>query len=144
MSLLTNLQDEMKAAMKAHDQARLDALRLMVSAIRYTQIDNPEMTDEQMTNVLVKEAKKRNEAILAYHQAGRTEQEAKEKYELSVIEAYLPKMMSEDELRNKVLSVKDKVLSQGNFGAAMKFVMGEVKGQADGAMVAKIVKEIYK
>ena len=144
MSLLTNLQDEMKAAMKAHDQARLDALRLMVSAIRYTQIDNPEMTDEQMVSVLVKEAKKRNEAIEAYHKAGRTEQEAKEKYELSVIEAYLPKMMSEDELRNKVLSVKDKVLSQGNFGAAMQFVMKELKGQADGAMVAKIVKEIYK
>lgn len=134
----------MKAAMKAHDQARLDALRLMVSAIRYTQIDNPEMTDEQMVSVLVKEAKKRNEAIEAYHKAGRTEQEAKEKYELSVIEAYLPKMMSEDELRNKVLSVKDKVLSQGNFGAAMQFVMKELKGQADGAMVAKIVKEIYK
>lgn len=141
----------MKAAMKAHDQARLDALRLMVSAIRYTQIDlprgkagTPEMTDEQMTNVLVKEAKKRNEAIEAYHNAGRTEQEEKERYELSVIEAYLPKMMSEDELRNKVLSVKEQVLSQGNFGAAMKFVMGEVKGQADGAMVAKIVKEIYK
>ena len=134
----------MKAAMKAHDQARLDALRLMVSAIRYVQIDTPDMTDEQMIAVLVKEAKKRNEAIEAYHKAGRTEQEAKEKYELSVIEAYLPKMMSEDELRNKVLSVKDKVLSQGNFGAAMKFVMGEVKGQADGAMVAKIVKEIYK
>lgn len=143
MSLLTNLQDEMKTAMKAHDQARLDALRLMVSAIRYVQIDSPDMNDEQMVSVLVKEAKKRNEAIEAYHNAGRAEQEAKERYELTVIEAYLPKMMSEEEVRTKVKEVIG-ANQFANFGMAMNGVMKAVGKGADGAMVSRIVKETYK
>jgi hypothetical protein len=143
MSLLTDLQDEMKAAMKAHDQRRLDALRLMVSAIRYVQIDTPDMTDEQMVNVLVKEGKKRNEAIEAYRNAGRTEQEEQEKYELSVIEGYLPKMMGEEELRVKVSEVMAANKFE-SFGAAMNAVMKTVGKSADGAMVAKLVREMYK
>lgn len=133
----------MKAAMKAHDQPRLDALRLMVSAIRYVQIDSPEMTDEQMTAVLIKEAKKRNEAIEAYHKAGRSEQEAKEKYELSVIEAYLPKMMGEEELRAKVTEVMGANKFE-SFGMAMNTVMKAVGKSADGAMVSRLVKELFQ
>jgi hypothetical protein len=133
----------MKSAMKAHDQRRLDALRLMVSAIRYVQIDLPDMTDEQMVSVLVKEAKKRNEAIEAYHKAGRTEQEEKEKYELSVIEVYLPKMMGEEELRGKVSQVLNNGVGSMNYGQVMQLVMKELKGQADGAMVSKMVKEMF-
>lgn len=143
MSLLITLQNEMKVAMKGRDQSRLDALRLMVSAIRYVEVDNPNLNDEQIVEVLKKEAKKRREAIEAYKEAGRQESVEKEQYELTLIESYLPKIMSEEEVREKVLSIKNQVLSMGNFGAAMQVVMKELKGQAEGGVVAKIVKELF-
>jgi uncharacterized protein YqeY len=142
MSVLNALQDEMKAAMKAHDQARLDALRLLVSAIKYFQVDNPNMTDEQVSQVLSKEAKKRREAIEAYKAAGRTESAEKEQFELSLIESYLPKMMSEDEVRAKVKEVIESG-SFDNFGTAMNGVMKVIGKDAEGGVVAKIVKELY-
>ena len=143
MSLLDTLQDEMKVAMKARDQSRLDALRLMVSAIRYVEVDSPNLSDEQMVEVMKKEAKKRREAIEAYKAAGRDESAQKEQYELTLIESYLPKTMSEDEVRNKVLSIKNQVLSTGNFGAGMQVAMKELKGQAEGGVISKIVKELF-
>lgn len=148
MSLLITLQDEMKVAMKARDQLRLDALRLIVSAIRYALVDlprgkagSPNLSDEQMVEVMKKEAKKRREAIEAYKGAGRDESAEKEQYELSLIESYLPKMMSEDEVREKVKRLLSNGVT-GNFGEVMKIVMKELKGQAEGGVVSKIVKEL--
>lgn len=143
MSLLSELQEQMKMAMKAHDQARLDALRLMVSAIKYAQVDNPEMGDEQMLAVLAKEAKKRREAILAYKEAGRAEQAKQEEYELNLIEDYLPKMMSEAEVRALVQQILEQA-KPTNFGMAMNVAMKAVGSGADGATVARIVKELFK
>lgn len=143
MSILTDLQDQMKTAMRSHDQARLDALRLMVSAIKYVVVDKPDLDDEGMVAVLSKEAKKRRESIVAYKAAGREEQAEQEQYELNLIEDYLPKMMSEDEVREKVKSVKEEVTSEMNFGEIMKLAMKAVSGQSDGATVSKIVKELF-
>jgi len=143
MSILTDLQDQMKTAMRSHDQARLDALRLMVSAIKYVVVDKPDLDDEGMVAVLSKEAKKRRESIVAYKAAGREEQAEQEQYELNLIEDYLPKMMSEDEVREKVKSVKGEVTSEMNFGEIMKLAMKAVSGQSDGATVSKIVKELF-
>lgn len=143
MGMLSALQEEMKTAMKARDQARLDALRLMISAIKYIEVDTPNLSDEQIILVLKKEAKKRREATLAYKAAGRDEQAKQEQYELALIEEYLPKAMTEEEVRRKVLSIKNQVLSTGSFGAAMGLAMKEVGKGAEGAMVAKIVKELF-
>lgn len=142
MSLLTTLQDEMKTAMKARDQARLNALRLMVSAIKYAIVDNPEMGDEQVIEVLKKEAKKRREAIEAYKSGGRVEQAEQEQYELTLIETYLPKMMSEEELGELVQGMMNDELRIMSYGQVMQVVMKELKGQAEGGIVAKIVKEL--
>lgn len=142
MSLLITLQDEMKIAMKARDQLRLDALRLMISAIRYVEVDSPNLSDEQIIEVLKKEAKKRREAILAYKGARRDELAQKEQYELTLIESYLPKMMGESEVRTRA-----KELLSGraidNMGLAIGMVMKELKGQAEGGVVSKIVKELF-
>jgi len=150
MTLLNTLQDEMKVAMKAHDQARLDALRLMVSAIRYVEVDLPAqagtpkiINDEQIIGVLTKEAKKRREAIEAYKDAGRLSAAEQEQYELTLIESYLPKKMSEDEVRVKVKEVLDSNKFD-NFGLAMNAVMKVVGKDAEGGTVAKIVKELFK
>jgi uncharacterized protein len=142
MTLLDTLQDEMKSAMKSRDQARLDALRFIVSAVRYFQVDNPNLTDEQITEVLKKEAKKRRESIVAYKAAGRDELLAKEEYELGIIEEYLPKMMSEDEVRAKVKEALDSA-KPDNFGLAMNAAMKAIGKEAEGSMVARIVKEIF-
>ncbi len=149
MSILVTLQEEMKAAMKARDQTRLDALRQIVSAIRYVEKDlpaqagTPNLSDEQIVGVLKKEAKKRREAIEAYQTAGRDEQAKQEQYELSLIESYLPKMMSEDEVRAVVKKALDHSKAE-NFGMAMKAAMAAVGGQSEGATVTRIVKELFQ
>ena len=143
MTLLNDLQEEMKTAMKAHDQSRLDALRLMVSAIRYVEVDTPNLNNEQIVEVLRKEAKKRRESIVAYKAAGRSEQAQQEEYELGLIEEYLPKMMSEEEVRAKVGEAIE-LAKPANFGMAMNAAMKAVGGQSDGATVSKMVKELFK
>ena len=142
MGMLITLQEEMKTAMKARDQARLDALRLMISAIKYIEVDTPNLSDEQIILVLKKEAKKRREAIEAYKAAGRDEQAKQEQYELDLIEEYLPKAMSEEDVRTKVEETLNAV-KPDNFGMAMNACMKAVGEGAEGAMVAKIVKEIF-
>ena len=90
-----------------------------------------------------KEAKKRRESIVAYREAGRDEQLMIEENELKLIEGYLPRMMSEEEVRVKV----GEILKSGefaNFGMVMNKVMSELKGKADGGVVSKAVKELYQ
>jgi uncharacterized protein YqeY len=143
MSILTDLQDQMKTAMRNRDQARLDALRLMVSSIKYVVVDKPDLDDEGMVAVLSKEAKKRRESIVAYKAVGREEQAAQEQYELNLIEDYLPKMMSEDEVRKLLTANSKQLAGVANFGEVMKIAMKMVSGQSDGATVSKIVKELF-
>jgi len=143
MSLLTQLTDEMKTAMKSGDKKRLSIVRMLISAIRYAKIDNPEMDKDGEIKVLQKEAKKRRESIEAYKQAGRDEQRIIEEEELKVIEEYLPVMMSGDEVKEVV----KRIVKEGdfaNFGMVMNGVMKELKGKADGGMVLKMVKEVYQ
>ena len=143
MGLLQTLQEEMKTAMRARDQAWLDALRLMVSAIRYVEVDTPSLSDEQIIEVLKKEPKKRREAIEAYKAAGRDEQAKQEEYEFELIGQYLPKTMSEDEVREIIQNLKIKDQNY-NMGEAMKIAMKEVGGKAEGGVVAKVVRDILQ
>jgi|APSaa5957512576_1039674.scaffolds.fasta_scaffold89947_2 hypothetical protein len=143
MSLLSQLTDEMKTAMKSGDKKRLSTIRMLISAIRYAQIDTPEMTKEDEIKVLQKEAKKRRESIVAYREADRAEQLAIEEDELKLIEEYLPTMMGEEEVRAKV----KEIIGNGeyaNFGMVMNAVMRELKGKADGSVVSRMVKEVYQ
>jgi uncharacterized protein len=89
MTILMQLTDDMKAAMKAQDPARLSAIRMLISAIKYAIVDSPEMSEEVVVSILIKEAKKRREAATAYRTAGREEQAKGEEFELSVIQTYL-------------------------------------------------------
>lgn len=132
----------MKTAMRSRDQSRLDALRLMVSAIKYIQVDTPDLDDAGMVAVLTKEAKKRRESIVAYKAAGRDDQATQEQYELTLIEDYLPKMMTEDVVRKSVKEALESAKPE-NFGMAMNVAMKAVSGQSDGATVSKVVKELF-
>mgnify|MGYP003973305179 CR=1 FL=1 len=143
MSLLSQLTDEMKTAMKSGDKKRLSTIRMLISAIRYAQIDTPEMTKEDEIKVLQKEAKKRRESIVAYREADRAEQLAIEEDELKLIEEYLPTMMGEEEVRAKVKEIVENG-EYANFGMVMNAVMKELKGKADGSVVSRMVKEVYQ
>ena len=143
MSLLSQLTDEMKTAMKSGDKKRLSTIRMLISAIRYAQIDTPEMTKEDEIKVLQKEAKKRRESIVAYREADRAEQLAIGEDELKLIEEYLPTMMGEEEVRAKVKEIVENG-EYANFGMVMNAVMKELKGKADGSVVSRMVKEVYQ
>lgn len=142
MTILTQLTEDMKNAMRAHDSARLSAIRMLISAIKYAMVDTPDMDELAVTAVLSKEAKKRREAVVAYRDAGREEQAKAEEFELGLIEQYLPKMMSEDEVRNQLTASGAQLAAAANFGEAMKMAMTELKGKAEGGVVSKVVKEM--
>jgi len=144
MSILVTLNEEMKKALKAQDKPRLGVLRLLISALKYAQVDHPDMNSQDEVAVLRQEAKKRRESIAAYQAGGREELAEQEQYELTLIEQYLPKQMGEEEVRAVVKGLKPKLQSCGNYGEAMKVVMRELVGKAEGAMVAKIVREEWQ
>lgn len=140
--LFDKIKADMTTALKAGDRVRLATLRMVVSAVGYKAIDlGRELGDADVSEVIVKEVKKRKEAIASYLAAGRFAQAAAEEEEMKILVGYLPKQMGEDEVRFKVQSVK----AQGgtdDFAGLMKKMMGELKGKADGAVVARIVKEM--
>lgn len=141
MSILQKLTDEMKVAMKARDSARLSAVRMLISALKYALVDKPEMTEADEVAILTKEAKKRRESVLAYRSGGREELAKTEEFELSVIEQYLPKMMSEDEVKVKLSEISGDWVGR-NMGEVMKLALAELSGKADPGVVAKVVKEL--
>lgn len=144
MSLFEQLQSEMIQAMKQGDKDKVSTLRMVVSAIKYAAIDEKgSMSDEAVIAILQREAKKRRESISEYQKADREALAQKEQKELDIIDQYLPEMMSEDEVRSTVSSVLGSKTFP-NFGAAMGAVMSQLKGKADGTLVSKIVKELYK
>ena len=141
MSNADRIKAEMVAAMKSGDALMVSVLRMLISALGYKQIDvQKDLTDEDVAAVVQNEAKKRREAIESFEKAGRSESAAREKQELEILQAYMPKMMSEEEVRDEVT----KILSNQDvkdFGQAMRIAAPAFKGRADGSLVAKLVHE---
>ena len=101
--MLARLKEDLAVATKNSDVVARDTLRLLLSAANYKQIDlQHELTDEETLAVINSEAKKRRESILAYETNNRPELAVSEKAELLVLESYLPKQLSEDEIRAKL------------------------------------------
>lgn len=138
-----NLQSQISEAMKARDEIRLSTLRMLSSALNYEKISKQhDLNEEEELVVVGKEAKKRRDAIDAYMKANQTERADKEKKELEILEAYLPKQMSDEELEKIVdESIKETGASaMSDMGRVIGSVMGKVKGMADGGRVSGMVK----
>lgn len=133
----------MVAAQKSGDRRLLDALRLILSELSYAQVDfkGGELPDEKTVAVLMKEAKKRRESIDVYQKAGSKERADQEKYELGVIERYLPQMMSEEEVAKVVEATAKETGFSG--GRLMGAVMGKLRGKAEGGLVNRVVSEKF-
>ena len=145
MSLKERLKADMKEAMKAKDKVKLSTIRMINSLIKNAEIEKRgELTDEEIIQLLMKYAKQRKESIEMYEKGGRQDLVEKEKAELAIVESYLPRQMSEEEIREIVKQTIEEVgaSSVKDMGKVMKAVMPKVKGRADGSVVNRIVKEL--
>jgi hypothetical protein len=144
MSLKDKIVADVKEAMKAKDQLRLDTLRMAHAAIKNREIEvRPnEISEEEVTGVLKKIVKQRKDSIEQYKNAGRPELADKEQSELNIIESYLPKQMSQDAIEKLVVQVIQdlKADSMKQMGAVMKEVIARAGGTADGSVVSQLVK----
>jgi len=143
MALREQLNEDMKAAMKARDQERLGALRLALAAVKQREVDERiTLDDAAVVSVIEKMMKQRRDSIEQYEKAQRQDLADKEKYEISVLEAYLPQQLAQAEID---AAVAEAIASTGAKGAAdMGKVMGVLKpklaGRADMGKVSALVK----
>ena len=144
MSLVEQLEGEVKDAMLARDATRRDALRLILNSLRGAEKDlqRPLSGDEEL-QVLQRERKRRIEAAEAFRAGGREEQAAQEETELAILEEFMPAPLSEEELER---IVDDAIAETGatslrDMGRVMADVMPQVAGRADGSFVGQLVRE---
>jgi uncharacterized protein YqeY len=149
MSLKKQLISDLTAAMKAKEADKLTVLRSIKTEIQKVEIaqrkgDAVELDDAGVLSVLTKAAKQRKDSIEQFEAANRHDLADKEKFELGIIETYLPKQMSEEEI---TAIVKEVIAQTGaenasDMGKVMGALMPKVKGKADGGLVNKIVRSI--
>lgn len=142
--LQEKLIQEMKEAMKAGNSEKLGVLRMLISALNNKKIEKGKdavLTADDELQVVSREAKKRRESIDIFEKGGRPELAGKERAELAIVEAYLPKQMSREEVAAEVERVLAGIADKSNAGLVMKAVMAEMKGKADGKTVSEIVKQ---
>ena len=144
-TLKSKLQEDLNAAIKERDELRSSTLRLTLAAITKEEVagkEKRELSDEEVTKVITREAKKRREAAEAFESAGRAEQAAAERAEGDVLADYLPAQLTDDELASLVAVVITETGASGMpaMGQVMKAVTPRTAGRADGARVAAEVR----
>ena len=146
MSLQQRLADDLKSAMLARDADRLSTLRLLKSALGYAQIErkNENFSDAEIIALIQKEAKKRRDSIEQFEKGGRSDLADKEKKELAVLESYLPKALSPEELEQLVRAAIQEVgaTSKKDMGAVMKAAQAKAAGRADGKTLSGVVSKL--
>ena len=143
MSLKARIQEDVKTAMRAHERERLAALRLISAAIKQKEVDERvELDDSQVLAVLDKMVKQRRESIEQYEQAGREDLAARERFELELIQGYLPRQLGQDELSELIQRTISELgaSSLRDMGPVMNALRGEVQGRADMKAVSEAVK----
>ena len=143
MSLNETLNNDIKTAMKAKDKETLAVLRMIKTAVQSTEIDKKEeLNAEEELTILAREAKQRRESLAEFVKAGRDELVAKTEAEIEIVERYLPKQLSVEEVKEVIATVAEKIgaTTQKEFGKLMGAVMQELKGKADGNVIKEQVK----
>ena len=144
MGLREKLEDDIKSAMRNHDQARLDALRFLKFAVQAVEKDRKsELDDDGMINVATKQASDRRDSIKAFEEGGRDAMAAKEAAEQLVLEEFLPPQMSADEIMTIMQSVAAEVEASSiqDKGKLMGKLMPQIRGKADGSVVNQMATE---
>ena len=150
MSLHTEIKSSLKDALKAKEEVRLRTIRSVLTALTNELVatgktPQDELEDEQVLAVMKRLAKQRKDSIEQYEAAGRDDLSAPEKEELLILEAYLPQMMSQDEIRPVAEAKKAElgIDDKSKMGVLMGAVMKELKGKADGSDVKAVVESLF-
>src|SRR3989344_1791971 len=148
MSVEARLREDLTRALREKDAIRAGTLRMLFAAIKNKEIEERKkdvgLADAEVVTVLQKEAKKRKDANLEFEKGGRTDLAEKERIELGIIEEYLPKEISDDEIKRVV---KEGVRELGSptpadFGSLMKIIMPTLKGRASGDRITRLAREV--
>jgi uncharacterized protein YqeY len=144
VTLVSRIEEELRAARLARDAERRDALSLVLNALRAAEKElHRELSDDEELQVLQRERKRRLEAAEAFRSGGREEQAEDEEYELDVLEEFMPEPLTEEDLEEIIDNVISEVgaTSIRDLGRVMAGVMHQVSGRADGSAVSQLVKE---
>ena len=143
ISLPERIDADLKAALKAGDKPRLEALRMMKSAVKYRQIEKGgPLSDEEVLSVLSGLSKKHRESIEQFRKGGREELALKEEAQLKVLKGYMPEELSPEELQRLIEQAiaESGATGSADIGKVMRVLMPRVKGAADGRTVNEKVK----
>ena len=146
MAIKDRIQTDLKEAMKARDQVRIDTLRSALSAFSYKKIEaGRELEEADQIEVVRKLVKQRSDSIVEFEKGNRPELAAKEARERDLLSALLPVQKSADDIRPEIRAAVEALApEQRNQGAVMKAVMPKLKGEADGAVIRQVVLEELK
>ena len=145
-SLRARLRDDLKAAMRARDAVRRDTIRLVEAAVKNAEIEkrSAELSDQDVLAILQRQVKQRQDSIEQYEQANRSDLADAERAEIAVIEVYLPRQMSREEIEAAARAAIDQLgaTGPGDRGKVMGRLMSQLRGQADGATVNAVVSDL--
>lgn len=145
--IIEKIKEDLTIALKEKKEINISVLRMAISAILNKEIEKRgtseegKMTDEEVQAVIFSEIKKRRDSVESFEKGGRNDLAEKEKEEIDILMSYMPKEMTEEEIRK---IVKEIVKNHKDIGSVMKEVVPKTKGRADGSLVARIVKEELK
>jgi uncharacterized protein YqeY len=145
--LKQKLSEDLRQAMKSGQIARRECIRLLISAVNYTEIARQApLTDADIYGVIAKEIKQRRESIEAFTAGNRPDLVAKEEAELAILLEYQPRQMSREEVTAEAKKIITEVGAQGarDKGKVMPKLMAQLKGKADGRMINEVVTELLK
>ncbi len=144
MNILEKIDQDLIKAQKEKNEIIVSVLRMLKSNIKNKEIEKKEeLKEEDVMDIISKEAKKRKESAQAYKDGGREELAEKEQGEYNILSNYLPEQIGEDDIRKIIKEAIEKIgaSAPSDMGKVMGEIMPKVKGKADGSLVSKIVKE---
>lgn len=149
MKLKEKINSDLITAMKAKEEVKTSALRMLKAAIMKFEVSGKEKrdaTDEEVLQIVGKEVKQRKDSIEAYRKGGRDDLAQNEETEMKILQTYLPAQLSEEELRSLISQVISQTgaSGKGDFGKVIGAVMAQAKGKAEGQVVSRLVGEMLK
>jgi uncharacterized protein YqeY len=145
MSLREQLENDLKQALRSGERTRLGSIRLMLSTVHNAEIEKGHpLSDDETVAVLQKQAKRHRESITEFTKGNREDLVAKEVAELAVVESYLPRQMSREEVVELAQRIIAEVNAQGprDMNRVMPRLMAEIRGRADGRVASQVVQEL--
>ena len=141
--LMDKIAADMKEAMRAKDAARLSTLRLLKSAVEYYKIEKKQeqLTDVDVTSIIKKQIKQRQDSIEGFEKGGRADLVEKEKAELVVLKSYLPEELSQSQVEEVIKATIAELgaTTKTDMGKVMKAVQAKLAGRADNRLVSQVV-----